>query len=203
MLQLESKPATTVEKRSESSKQAVKLEVAILKKVTKNDIMEFSKPKQLQPLVVNKEKHSSERGLQRADTGQTKEKKQIEQNYLLDDDHQQAGQINITTPNQYESSHASDSQKNSKPFELKKPLNFAPHENVVKKKELSDKPVFAFGQRIEKKQTVLTRSLSAQSQLLALPAPGDDKPKCFDLNRLKDLSKPKQTNDDPNFKSPR
>ena len=63
MLQLESKPATTVEKRSESSKQSVKLEVAISKKVTKNDIMEFSKPKQLQPLVVNKEKHSSERGL--------------------------------------------------------------------------------------------------------------------------------------------
>ena len=47
MLQLESKPATTVEKRSESSKQSVKLEVAISKKVTKNDIMEFSKPKQL------------------------------------------------------------------------------------------------------------------------------------------------------------
>ena len=63
MLQHESKPVTTVEKRSESSKQAVKLEVAISKKVTKNDIMEFSKPKQLQPLIVNKEKHSSEWGL--------------------------------------------------------------------------------------------------------------------------------------------
>lgn len=63
MLQLESKPASAVEKRSESSKQAVKVEVAISKRVTKNDIMEFAKPKQMQPLVVNKDKHSSERGL--------------------------------------------------------------------------------------------------------------------------------------------
>ena len=77
---------------------------------------------------------------------------------------------------QYKSSSASESRKPLPPV-------------VYKKKDLDQKPIIQFGQRIDPKAPKIVRQATLTSQqtasMLALPAPTDSKVvKVPDLNRL-------------------